>query len=548
MHKRSISVKIIIYTSVMMAVLLLLKTLVLFSYEKQHEKRFATEYREQMEKVLQEREQYEIASLKKNVAFNTKVIAKIAAPHIYSLNLFGIREVLQSYLEYPEILAVQVMDDKQKPFAAVYRNAETIKEKLPDTFKRNEALSVTADCRYDDQKVGSIQVYYSEDLLKQDIAASRKAGLSSIASFNAAARTRLRNAMTGQLVGTLFIILVLIASQYLLLKWLIFKRVADVSDIARRLSRFDLNVALKIGARDEIGTMLAALDEMITSFKGIIRQVQHSGVQVNSSATELAATAKQQEVTMKQQVTSINDVISFTKEISTASSDLVHAMQQVSTMSQEASDTANSSQEDLILMGESVQHMETASRSISGRLEIINEKTENITTVVTTITKVADQTNLLSLNAAIEAEKAREYGRGFTVVAREIRRLADQTAVATLDIEQMVKEMQSSVASGVMEMDKFIAAVRNNARDVDKIRSKLTHIINQVQALSPNFETVNEAVQHQSRNEENINQSLQQLSEEMQQTKDSLDETYSVIEQLNEASTNLRDEVSQFKL
>jgi methyl-accepting chemotaxis protein WspA len=195
-----------------------------------------------------------------------------------------------------------------------------------------------------------------------------------------------------------------------------------------------------------------------------------------------------------------------------------------------------------------MHHMEEASKSISGRLEAINEKAENITTVITTITKVADQTNLLSLNAAIEAEKAGEYGRGFTVVAREIRRLADQTAVATLDIERMVQEMQSAVASGVMEMDKFIKDVQQSADDVGKISMQLAFITEQVQALSPSFEDVTEAMQSQSGNAQQINNAMVNLSEEMQQTEDSLHETYSAIEQLDEAARGLRDEVSRFKL
>src|SRR6201999_4020148 len=105
----------------------------------------------------------------------------------------------------------------------------------------------------------------------------------------------------------------------------------------------------------------------------------------------------------------------------------------------------------------------------NAKLTVLSEKAGNINQVVTTITKVADQTNLLSLNAAIEAEKAGEYGRGFAVVATEIRRLADQTAVATYDIEQMVKEIQSAVATGVMGMDKFSQEVRRGVGEVQQV-------------------------------------------------------------------------------
>src|SRR5207245_2721664 len=100
-------------------------------------------------------------------------------------------------------------------------------------------------------------------------------------------------------------------------------------------------------------------------------------------------------------------------------------------------------------MEETMRQLSDATGSISAKLRTIREKAGGINLVVTTITKVADQTNLLSINAAIEAEKAGEAGLGFLVVAREIRRLADQTAVATLDIEQMVRQMESAVAAGV---------------------------------------------------------------------------------------------------
>jgi methyl-accepting chemotaxis protein WspA len=168
--------------------------------------------------------------------------------------------------------------------------------------------------------------------------------------------------------------------------------------------------------------------------------------------------------------------------------------------------------------------------------------------VVTTITKVADQTNLLSLNAAIEAEKAGEYGRGFAVVATEIRRLADQTAVATYDIEQMVKEIQSAVSAGVMGMDKFSEEVRRGMQEVQQVGGQLSEIIQQVQALAPRFEAVHEGMGAQATGAEQITQALAQLSEAAQQTVESLQQSGQAIDGLNQAAVNMRSGVSRFKL
>jgi methyl-accepting chemotaxis protein WspA len=287
---------------------------------------------------------------------------------------------------------------------------------------------------------------------------------------------------------------------------------------------------------------------MTQDLKTFIGQVQRSGIQVTSSSTELSATAKEQDAIMAHQMDSMYTVVTFVKEISTVSAQLVETMQQVASMSEETAEFASSGQLDVAHMEEAMHRMEHASKSISGRLEAINEKAENITNVVTMINKVAEQTNLLSLNASIEAEKAGEYGRGFTVVAREIRRLADQTAVATLDIEWMVREMQSAVAAGVMEMDKFVAEVRHSTEDVEKISVQLARIIEQVQEITPRFEHVNDTMGQQSENAQKINTAMDNLSEEMQETKSSLSETYSVIEQLNEAARTLQSQVSRFKV
>ncbi|NER50868.1 MAG: methyl-accepting chemotaxis protein, partial [Symploca sp. SIO1A3] len=167
--------------------------------------------------------------------------------------------------------------------------------------------------------------------------------------------------------------------------------------------------------------------------------------------------------------------------------------------------------------------------------------------VVTTITKVADQTNLLSLNAAIEAEKAGEYGAGFAVVAREIRRLADQTAVATLEIEHMVKNMQSAVSSGVMEMDSFNKEVGHSVEDVQDIGEQIAQVIDQVQSLIPGFSNVSQSMEEQSQGAQQISEAMGQLSQSSRQTADALCETNTALEQLNDAAQGLQKEIYIFR-
>ncbi|WP_259642973.1 methyl-accepting chemotaxis protein, partial [Pseudomonas syringae] len=205
-------------------------------------------------------------------------------------------------------------------------------------------------------------------------------------------------------------------------------------------------------------------------------------------------------------------------------------------------------QQGLARMEDTMHQVMGAANLVNAKLAILNEKAGNINQVVVTIVKVADQTNLLSLNAAIEAEKAGEYGRGFAVVATEVRRLADQTAVATYDIEQMVREIQSAVSAGVMGMDKFSEEVRRGMFEVTQVGEQLSQIIHQVQALAPRVLMVNEGMQAQATGAEQINQALVQLADASSQTVDSLRQASFAIDELSQVAVGLRGGVSRFKV
>lgn len=272
----------------------------------------------------------------------------------------------------------------------------------------------------------------------------------------------------------------------------------------------------------------------------LIGKMQESGIQVTSSSTQIAASGKQLEATVTEQVASTNEVTATAQEIANNSRELMQTMEQVARLVQATADATSSSQQDLQRMETTMSQLAEATTAIAAKLGLISEKANQINSVVTTITKVADRTNLLSLNAAIEAEKAGEFGAGFAVVAKEIRRLADQTAVATLDIETMVKDMQAAVSTGVMSMDKFRQEVRQGVADVRNIIQQIQEAIAQVQSLTPRFEVVTQGMENQCISAEQIREAMEQLSEASQQTATALRDTNHALEQLHDAAQQLQ--------
>ncbi|MCG2660259.1 MAG: methyl-accepting chemotaxis protein [Kiritimatiellae bacterium] len=306
--------------------------------------------------------------------------------------------------------------------------------------------------------------------------------------------------------------------------------------------------AMQRKTKDEPSQLFAAVATMTQRLASLVGQVQRSSVQLVSTATEIAAASRQQEAAVTEFGASTTEVTAAVKEISATSQELVRTMQDVKTVSAETEDLADTGRAGLTGMEGSMRQLAEATTAISSRLAVINEKANAINSMVTTITKVADQTNLLSLNAAIEAEKAGEYGLGFSVVAREIRRLADQTAVASLEIDQTVREMQTSVTAGVMEMDKFTSEVTQGVSAVSEIGVQMGRIIEQVKVLTPRFESVNEGMQAQSSGARQISEAMSQLSEGARKTSESLRQFNEATEQLKEAARGLQQEAARFKV
>jgi methyl-accepting chemotaxis protein WspA len=308
----------------------------------------------------------------------------------------------------------------------------------------------------------------------------------------------------------------------------------------------DLTARVHVQAHDELGQLATGINALIGKIQAIVQRVREASVALLSTASQMAATARQQEGTMQGLGSSTTEIAAAVREISATGKELADTMAEVNERANQAAALASSGRSRLAAMETNMKQLVQSTDSISSKLAIIREKAANINMVVTTITKVADQTNLLSINAAIEAEKAGEYGRGFLVVAREIRRLADQTAVATLDIKNIVLHMQDAVSAGVMQMDKFSGEVRAGVQVVAEISGQTSQIIEEVQGLSDRFRTVNEGMRNQSLGAQQINEAMGQVATGAQQTQTALQEFNRATAHLRQSVEGLNQEIAQF--
>jgi methyl-accepting chemotaxis protein WspA len=283
---------------------------------------------------------------------------------------------------------------------------------------------------------------------------------------------------------------------------------------------------------------------MLVSLNALVARIRTSTIDLSGIATELFVGSRKQEEAVAEFSSSTNEITAAAREISATSEELAGAMASVNELAKQAASLASSGQDSLHSAKEAMGRLEKTAGSISHRLGEIHEGADGVGVAVTTIEKVADRTNMLSLNAAIEAEKAGDERTGFALVAREVRRLADQTGSATGDIGKIVQELQVAVHAGVTEMDSFSAEVASSAADVQRIGNQLQGVIDRVRRLSVEFERVHEGTQLQSKGAGQIRDALVGLSDGVQQTDKTLADFQHASEHLQTAVAELREEVA----
>lgn len=329
---------------------------------------------------------------------------------------------------------------------------------------------------------------------------------------------------------------------------LILRPINKTIEVIEDISQGDLTKRIDIMAADEIGEMSRHFNTFVDKLHGAITEVSRSSSDVSSAATTLDIAAEQMAAGVEQAATQVNSVATASEEMSTTSSEIAQNCVMVARSSEKANASAVTGEG---IIRETISVMTRINDRVkqsAGIIKSLGARSEQIGEVVGLINEIADQTNLLALNAAIEAARAGEHGRGFAVVADEVRKLAERTTGATRGIGETIEAMQSETKNAVASMKEGENEVEQGTKEASKSGDALKDILKQVNTVTTEINQIAVASEEQTATTNEIATNIQQISGVMQDTAKRIQENAGAVAQLAGLSKELQNLVGQFRV
>ncbi len=322
----------------------------------------------------------------------------------------------------------------------------------------------------------------------------------------------------------------------------------DAASAAGRIARGDLSQKVAVRGQGETRELLDGIQRTVGDLAALVGRIQQSAGAILASSSSVRRVAGEQDGVARELGTSSSQIAAATNQMHATARELAATVRELGMVADRASEAAGEGRTALQRLGDSMGRLTAGAGQVNERLQEISSRASAIDAVTGAITKVANQTNLLAVNAAIEAEKAGEHGLGFQVVAREIDRLATQAASSALEIESILASLQGAVGHGVRQLEQFGTTVTDGCGTAHAASEQLGTLLRQVEELQASFRQVAVAVEAQNDGVAQVNEAMTRLVDGARRTASSASESSRASAELESSAKSLEAEVSKFRL
>lgn len=310
----------------------------------------------------------------------------------------------------------------------------------------------------------------------------------------------------------------------------------------------NLQITCEIKNMDEIGQIAASFNQMLGKIRHIISQAASASQQVAAAALQMSNITESASTGLNRQRHSTGSVATAVTELAATSQEVAQSASHAVEATARARAETQSGQQVVSDTVASIEVMAKEMENASGAMDKLSHDSQRIGQVMRTIETIADQTNLLALNASIESARAGEHGRGFAIVATEVRELASKVQKATRETQQIVLGLQASASQSIDVMQRSHAMVKNTVEQAGKTRHSLEGIRSAVDTIQAMNAQITHATEEQSRVTEEINVMVYDISQVADENAHGAGQISDASDELSRLSEHLQSLVGQFKV